>query len=164
MKRYISGIGQDSHRFLQEDHPKKCVVGGVVFDEVPGLYADSDGDVVLHAICNAITSITHIPILGQIAIDMCHKQGITDSACYLAKALETLTGYTIEHVALTVEGQRPKFQKKAEVIRQKVSSLLNINISQVGITFTSGDGLSDFGRGEGLMCFCLITVSSKMNT
>ncbi|MCH9630552.1 MAG: 2-C-methyl-D-erythritol 2,4-cyclodiphosphate synthase [Chlamydiia bacterium] len=158
MRRYKTGIGQDSHRFLEEESNKKCTIAGLIFDDAPGLSADSDGDVALHAICNAISSITHVPILGRVAIELCKVQGITDSAVYLEKALETLGSHKVEHVALTIEAKRPKLQKKADEMREKIASLMGLHVDQVGMTFTSGDGLSDFGRGEGLMCFCVITV------
>ena len=159
--KYRTGIGQDSHRFLKEGGDKKCIVAGVPFDEAPGMDADSDGDVVFHAICNAITSLTHVPILGKVAIDLCHKEGITDSRVYLDKAYETLGPQKIEHVALTIEGKRPKFQKRADDVRQSVAKALNLSVDQVGITFTSGDGLTAFGKGEGLMCFCILTTAEK---
>ena len=155
------GIGQDSHRFLPEGSTKLCVVGGVIFEGVPGLSADSDGDVVFHAICNAITSITHVPILGGIAIDLCHKDGITDSQVYLERALETLGDHKIEHVALTIEGKRPRFQKKIPEMRTKIAQVMSLDMDQVGITITSGDGLTDFGLGEGLQCFCVLTTVKK---
>lgn len=153
------GLGQDSHRFLPSDSSKLCVIGGVIFEGTPGLAADSDGDVLLHAICNAITSLTNVPILGGIAIDLCHKDGITDSTVYLERALETLGKQTIVHVSLSLEGKRPHFQKKIDEVRRKVASLLKLQQSQVGITATSGDGLTDFGLGHGLQCLCLLTTS-----
>lgn len=153
-----TGIGQDSHRFLPEKGEKKCIVAGLEFEDAPGLDADSDGDVVFHAICNAISSLTHVPILGRVAIDLCHKEGITDSRIYLDHALDTLGDLKVEHVALTIEGKRPKFQKRADDIRQSVASAMGLTINQVGITFTSGDGLTSFGRGEGLMCFCVLST------
>ena len=52
------GIGQYSHRFLSPDTTKPCVIAGLIFEDVPGFSADSDGDVVFHSICNAITSVT----------------------------------------------------------------------------------------------------------
>lgn len=155
--RYKVGIGQDSHRFLEAKSDKSCVIGGVVFSEVPGLDADSDGDVVFHAICNAITSVTHVPILGGIAIKLCHEEGIKDSLVYLEKALETLGNHKIAHVALSIEGARPRLQKASEKIRESVAKAMTLNVSQVGITCTSGDGLTQFGEGIGLMCFCVIT-------
>lgn len=157
--KYRTGIGQDSHRFEKEKGDKKCTLAGLVFEDAPGLDADSDGDVVFHAICNAITSLTHVPILGKIAIDLCHKQGITDSRVYLDEAVKTLEKQTVEHVALTIEGKRPRLQKRADDIRESVAQAMNLSISQVGITFTSGDGLTAFGRGEGLMCYALITTA-----
>lgn len=160
MLRYKTGIGQDSHRFL-EHKEKPCIVAGLVFEGIPGLDADSDGDVVLHAICNAITSISHVPILGKIAIELC-KQGIKDSRVYLEKALDTLGHHKITHVALTIEGSRPKFQKRCEVMRDHVARLMGLEVAQVGMTFTSGDGLSDFGKGLGLMCFCIISAVEEI--
>ncbi len=152
------GIGQDSHRFLPSDSAKPCIIGGLIFEEAPGLSADSDGDVVFHAICNAITSVTGVPILGGIAIDLCHKDGITDSQVYLEKALEALGPQMIEHIALTIEGKRPRFQKRVDEMRAKIAHVMKIRIDQVGLTATSGDGLTDFGCGDGLQCFCVLTT------
>ena len=159
--KFRTGIGQDSHRFLTERTDKRCIVAGLPFEDAPGLDADSDGDVVFHAICNAITSLTHVPILGKIAIDLCHKEGITNSRVYLEKALETLGDQEVEHVALTIEGKRPKFQKRCEEIRRSVAEVMELELHQVGITFTTGDGLTSFGLGEGLMCFCVLTTATS---
>ncbi len=152
------GIGQDSHRFLPQDSTKLCVIAGLIFEDVPGLSADSDGDVVFHSICNAITSLTGVPILGGIAIDLCHKDGITDSQVYLEKALETLGKQKIVHVALSIEAKRPRLQERNVEMRQKIAEVLKIHISQVGLTATTGDGLTDFGCGDGLQCFCILTT------
>jgi 2-C-methyl-D-erythritol 2,4-cyclodiphosphate synthase len=160
MINFIIGIGQDSHRFLDEDSTKPCVIAGLIFHGIPGLSADSDGDVVYHSICNAITSITHVPILGKIAPELVKKAGITDSQIYLQKAYQTLSNQEIIHVALTVEGKKPRMQSKVDQMRQNVANVLKIKQSQVGITVTSGDGLTSFGCGEGLQCFCILTVKS----
>jgi len=158
---FKTGIGQDSHRFLPQGSAKICVIGGIIFSSVPGLDGDSDADVLFHAICNAITSISGVPILGGIARELCLKDGITDSKVFLKKALETLSGKII-HVALTLEGKKPRFQEKIEAMRLSVAENLHIDISQVGITATSGDGLSDFGCGEGVQCFCILSVMEEV--
>ncbi len=155
------GLGQDSHRFLPSDSSKPCIIGGLIFEDTPGLAADSDGDVVFHAVCNAITSISGVPILGGVAIELCHKDGITDSQVYLEHALKTLKNFKIEHVALSIEGKRPRLQARNLEMRQKLADVLKIDLSQVGITATSGDGLTDFGCGEGLQCFCILTVRQE---
>jgi len=155
-----TGIGQDSHRFLAEDSSKPCIIGGLIFEGVPGLSADSDGDVIFHAICNAITSISGVPILGKIAIELCQKDGITDSQIYLEKALETLKDQTITHVALSLEAKRPRLQQRIDDMRENVAKVMGLKMNQVGITATSGDGLTDFGCGEGIQCFCILTTQS----
>lgn len=154
-----AGIGQDSHRFLPDGVKKKCVIAGIVFEGAPGLDADSDGDVVFHALCNAITSITHVPILGKIAIQMCKQDKITDSRLYLEKALETLKEQKIAHVSLTIEGARPRFQARVDEMRESIAKVLKMPLESVGMTVTSGDGLTSFGKGEGLQCFAILTVS-----
>ncbi len=152
------GIGQDSHRFLPLDSTKPCIIAGLIFEDVPGLADDSDGDVVFHAICNAITSVSGVPILTGIVMDLCHKDGITDSQVYLEKAMETLGRQRIEHVALTIEGKRPLFQKRIDEIRSRIAAVMKIRKDQVGLTATTGDGLTDFGCGDGLQCFCILTT------
>jgi 2-C-methyl-D-erythritol 2,4-cyclodiphosphate synthase len=157
---FRTGIGQSSHRFLPEDSSKPCMVGGVIFEAVPGLDAESDGDVVYHALCNAITSLTGVQILGQIAVELCRKDGITDSEVYLRKALEALGDQEIVHIALALEGKRPRLLEKMEEMKHKIASVCQIHSTQVGISATSGDGLTDFGCGDGLQCFCILTTSS----
>jgi 2-C-methyl-D-erythritol 2,4-cyclodiphosphate synthase len=134
------------------------VIGGLIFEDVPGLSADSDGDVAYHAICNAITSLTGVPILEGIANDLCLKDGITDSQVYLEKALESLGMQKITHVALTFEGKRPNISARSLEMRQKIASVMHLDLSQVGITATSGSGLTDVGCGDGVHCLCILTV------
>lgn len=134
------------------------MIGGVIFDGVPGLDADSDGDVVYHAICNAITSLSGVPILGGIAKDLCRKDGITDSQVYLERALKSLHPQKIVHIAITIEGKRPYLEDHIRAMRKQISDVVGIRESQVGITATSGDGLTDFGCGDGLQCFCIVTT------
>ncbi|MCB1180688.1 MAG: 2-C-methyl-D-erythritol 2,4-cyclodiphosphate synthase [Chlamydiia bacterium] len=158
---YRVGIGQDSHRFLPEASTKPCIIGGVIFDDVPGFMANSDGDVVFHALCNAITSLTGEVILGNVADDLLKKAGITDSRVYLEKALKTLGNQKILHIAFTLEGKRPKFLPYLEEIRTSVAKACGIKMSQVGLTATTGEGLTDFGCGDGVQCFCIVTVYSE---
>lgn len=153
-----TGIGQDSHRFLPSDSAKPCIMAGSIFEDAPGFQANSDGDVVYHAICNAISSLTHVLILGGIADDLCLKDGITDSEVYLARAMETLGKQRVTHVAVTIEAKRPKFKKRLFEMRANVARIMGLDIEQVGITATSGEGLTDFGCGDGVQCFAVVTT------
>jgi len=153
-----TGIGQDSHRFLPEDATKPCVLGGLVFKETPGLQGNSDADVIFHAICNAISSVTGVVVLGPKTDAMCKNEGITDSQAYVEEAMKTLGNQKIMHVAISIEGTRPRIVKHIPALCQNIADVLKIDPSQVGITATSGEGLTDFGCGIGLQCFCIITT------
>lgn len=161
-KRIRTGIGQDSHRFLPPDSSKPCIVAGTIFDNAPGFNANSDGDVVFHAICNAITSLTGILILGAIADDLCLKDGITDSEVYLREAMKTLDKQKISHIAVTIEGKKPKFKDRILEMRANIARVMDLDISQVGITATSGEGLTDFGCGDGVQCFAIVTTEEEL--
>jgi 2-C-methyl-D-erythritol 2,4-cyclodiphosphate synthase len=153
-----TGIGQDSHRFLPQDSSKPCIIAGLVFEDVPGFSANSDGDVIFHALCNAITSLTGVLLLGGVVDDLCLKDGITDSEVYLKKALETLGAQKISHVAITLEGKKPHFKKRLLDMRQSIARVMQLDLSQVGITATTGEGLTDFGCGDGVQALCIITT------
>jgi len=155
---FKTGIGQDSHRFEQETSKKPLVVGGVVIEGCPGLLGNSDADVVLHALTNAISGITGHNVLGTLSDRMCLDQGITDSAAYLAKALESLQGYRICHVSVALEGKRPKFGPVINAIKASLASLLSLEPRDVGVTATSGEGLTAFGKGEGLQAFAIVSA------
>lgn len=160
--RTRTGIGQDSHRFLPPGSSKPCVIAGIIFDEVPGFLANSDGDIVFHAICNAISSLTGVLILGNIADDLCLRDGVTDSEVYLKEALKTLGNQTVLHVAVTIEAKKPKFNERLMEMRQNIARVMGITPAQVGITATSGEGLTDFGCGDGAQCFAIITTEEMI--
>lgn len=153
-----TGIGQDSHRFLPADSSKPCVIAGLIFEDVPGFMANSDGDIVFHAICNAISSLTHVPILGAIADDLCLRDGITDSEVYLKEALKTLGNQKIVHIAIAIEAKKPKFLGRLLAMRENIAKVMGLDVSHIGITATTGEGLTDFGCGDGAQCFAIVTT------
>lgn len=149
-------IGQDSHRFDFDNKDKKLVLGGIIFEEENGLLGNSDADVVLHAITNAVSGITCKNILGKISDDMC-KSGIKNSEEYLKEALKYLEN-KIVHVSVSIECQVPKISPKIEEMRKNIARILEIDKNAVGITATSGEGLTEFGKGNGISVFSCITV------
>ena len=158
------GIGQDSHRIQDPAAGKALVLGGLKLAEAYALEGNSDSDVVLHAVTNAISGITGRPILGPVADKLC-KAGVTDSAAYLQRALEDLDGigYRLTHVSVTLECQRPKILPLHQAMTAKVAELLGLAPEDVGITATSGEGLTDFGKGLGVQAFaCATAVKAEL--
>ena len=154
-------IGQDSHRFDFNNTTKKLLLGGVEIPNHAPLLGNSDADVILHSITNAISGITCVNILGPIADDMC-QSGITDSSKYLSCALSYLDpSYFISHLSISIECKTPKLTPYIEDIRNNLSLLLNIPTSSIGITATSGEELTYFGQGLGIQVFSCITVCQR---
>jgi len=153
------GLGQDSHAFEPEGTSKPLILGGVVFPGQPGLKANSDGDVVLHAIFNALSSAIGKRSLGVYADPLC-QQGVTDSRAYLRVALDMVqqAGYTVNNVALTIEARRPRIEPMAVEMQKSIARLLGVSDDQVGITATSGEGLTAFGRGEAIQVFAIASL------
>ena len=102
--------------------------------------------------------MTHISILGEVAPNLFKNRGVTDSRVYLEKALETLGKQQVQHVALSTEGKRPRFQEKILEMRRSVAKVMGLDQNQVGLTVTSGDDLTLFSSGKGLMCLCVVTT------
>ena len=152
------GIGQDSHRFDFENNGKKLVLGGILFDGEPPLLGNSDSDVILHSITNAISGVTCVNILGEVSDELCLKQGIDDSSVYLREALKYLNECRIVHLSISIECFKPKITPKLAEIRRNLSSLLDIPENCIGITATTGEGLTQFGQGLGIQVFSIITV------
>jgi 2-C-methyl-D-erythritol 2,4-cyclodiphosphate synthase len=151
-----SSIGQDSHRFDTGDAGKPLVLAGVVFEGEDALEANSDGDVVLHAIIRAITGITTVDVLGP-KTKVFLEQGVTDSKVYLEEALKDLDG-TVVHLSVSIECKRPKIAPRIPEMRNSLASLLETDANNIGITATSGEGLTEVGRGNGIAVFAVLTA------
>ena len=149
-------IGQDSHRIYKKNKEKKLMLGGVEFKEEYSLNGNSDADVVLHAITNAVSGITCKNVLGKISDDMC-ANGITDSEEYLKEALKYLNE-NIVHLSISIECKVPKISPKIDDMRRNIARILNISENSIGITATTGEGLTEFGKGNGVSVFAIITV------
>ena len=149
-------IGQDSHRFDIKNKEKKLVLGGIVFEGEKALLGNSDADVVLHAITNAVSGISCKNIIGKVSDEMCQR-GITDSEEYLKEALKYLENEII-HLSISIECKTPKITPKINAMRKNIARILNINENQVGITATTGEELTEFGKGNGISTFSIITV------
>jgi len=152
------GFGHDSHRFDFEDKKKKLILGGVEFEGEPPLQGNSDADVILHSITNAISGVTCVNILGEISDKLCLEQGIKDSSVYLREALKHLGDSRITHLSVSIECARPKIAPKIAQIRKNLSVLLNIPENCIGITATTGEGLTPFGQGLGIQVFSVVTA------
>ena len=140
--------GQDSHRFSNSNE-NPLILGGVEINEDLSLQGNSDADVILHSITDAISSVTGINIIGKVADQMC-QEGVKDRKEYLKN-------YKISHVSIVLECLKPQIDIYVPEIKKSLSNLLLITENDIGITSTSGEGLTSFGRGEGIYCTSIVT-------
>lgn len=152
-----TGLGLDSHRFVEGDSDKPFVLGGLVFDDAPALSGNSDADVILHAVADAISGVTGVTVIGAVADKMC-REGITDSKAYLKVALENLGDWELTHLSIALECKRPKIDPKVPALRESIAGLLGLEVADVCITATTGEALNDVGRGLGIHCTAIVTA------
>src|SRR3972149_4196850 len=152
---YRIGLGQDSHAFLTGGK-KPLILGGIRISESSGLSGNSDGDVILHSLCNALSSAIGGDSLATWSDKMCLKLGIKDSQkCveYIFKKVKQAK-YQVENVSICVEAKKPHLDLKIiNKIKERSAQLLEIKTEQAGITFTSGEDLTAFGQGKGIQSF-----------
>lgn len=152
------GFGHDSHKFSQSRN-RKLVLGGYTVPNEIGLEANSDGDLILHALFNAISSAIGLKSLGNYADSMLEK-GVTDSREYLKVILDKLNqkNMKINNVSISIEARKPRLDNCTDKIIESLSKTLDLEKDRIGITCTSGEGLTAFGRGEGMQCFVVVSI------
>lgn len=155
------GLGQDSHVFDLKNEDKQLILGGVLFPDDLPLKGNSDADVILHALTNSISSITNKNILGKISDDMCKNMGIVDSKEYVKEALKSFGKYEINHISISIECKTPKISPKIDEMKKSIAQLFGIDSEDIGITATSGEEMTAFGRGEGIQVLSIITATSE---
>lgn len=158
---YRIGIGQDSHKIIQlkEKSSKPLTLGGVIINEYIEVVANSDGDMILHSLCNALNTAIGKGSFDGYAGPLC-KKGITDSKEYLLVALNQirLLDYKINNISLSLEAGKPPLESKSPMIRESLSKLLSLDISNIGISITSGNGLTSYSEGKGILCTSIVSL------
>jgi 2-C-methyl-D-erythritol 4-phosphate cytidylyltransferase/2-C-methyl-D-erythritol 2,4-cyclodiphosphate synthase len=151
------GIGQDSHVF--ENDKKGLVLAGIKFPKELKLRANSDGDVILHALFNALSQAIGEMSIGFYADNIC-KKGITNSKKYLDIILEKVKKqkFKINSVGIMLEGSQPKIDPVVNKLKKSLSGILNLNVHRIGITATTGENCTVFGAGLGIQCFAIISL------
>jgi 2-C-methyl-D-erythritol 2,4-cyclodiphosphate synthase len=154
------GLGQDSHEFVTDEENKSLMLGGVRVSGKGGLKGNSDGDAILHSICNALSSAIGGDSLSTWADDLCN-QGIKDSARYVEDVFNKIVAlkYSVANISISVEARKPRLKMEVvDRIKIKIASLLKIEVQQVGLTFTSGEGLTSFGLGKGIQALTIVNI------
>ncbi len=155
-ENFIVGLGQDSHMFSEEE--MGLTLGGLFLKDEKKLDANSDGDVIMHAIFNAMSQAIGEMSLGFYADSECEK-GVKDSAKYLDIIMKKAKKqkYTINSLGLMIECKTPKVDPLVSKIKKSLSAITGLNSRRIGITATTGEKCTVFGEGMGIQCFAIVS-------
>jgi 2-C-methyl-D-erythritol 2,4-cyclodiphosphate synthase len=152
------GHGSDVHKL---EDGKKFVIGGIEIDHYKGAVGHSDADVVIHVICDALLGALSLGDIGKHFPDTDNKYKGIDSKILLKKVMNLVSEkkYQISNVDVTILLQKPKLRNYIDSIRDSLSKIMEISISQISVKATTTEGLGFVGREEGVAahCVCLIT-------
>lgn len=149
------GHGWDAHPLLPG---RRCVLGGVEIPSDAGPEGHSDGDVVLHAVADALLGAAAAGDLGSVFGTGRPEWKDAPSSRLVAHVRE-LTGHPrVVNVDVTLIAARPAIGPFRDVIRENLAALLGADVSQVSVKASSGNGLTDFGRGAGVAAVVVLLV------
>jgi len=151
------GIGYDSHRFAAG---RPLRLGGTTVPHTHGLVGHSDGDVVLHAVVDAILGAAGLGDIGQHFSDEDPRWKGADSVRF-AKAMPDLLaagGYAVNQVDVTILCERPKLAQHIPAMREATAKALGVEVVDVSIKAKTNEGMGWEGRGEGIAAIAVATV------
>lgn len=153
------GHGYDVHRFGAGDH---IVLGGVRIPHDRGLLAHSDGDVALHALCDALLGACALGDIGRHFPDTDARFAGADSRELLAHCytLVKAQGYRLGNIDMTIVAQSPKMAPHIPAMRKRVAGDLDADIDRINIKATTTERLGFTGREEGIAVHCVVLLDT----
>ena len=157
---YRTGIGFDVHAFTKS---RKLILGGIEIPFEKGLAGHSDADAVLHAITDALLGSLALGDIGKHFPDSDNKYKNADSTFFLTEAYKLVKekDYSLSNVDVVIALQQPKLLPYIEKMREKIASILQVEVEQVSIKATTTERLGFVGREEGIAAFATVTVVRK---
>lgn len=152
------GFGYDIHQLVPS---RKLVIGGIEIDYHLGALAHSDGDVLIHALIDAIlTGIGSLDI-GSHFPDTDRKYFGIDSTILLSEVMTIChsKGYKINNVSLTVILEEPKLADYIPIMKVKLANLLKVNVSDIGIAAKTNEKLGLAGESKAIIAFAAVSLN-----
>ncbi len=152
------GQGFDAHRFAQN---QKLILGGVHIPFELGIEGHSDGDVLLHAICDAYLGALGLGDIGQ------HFPGTKewenmDSRVFVRKVIDQIRthGWRVSNVDATIIAEKPRLSEYRETMRNIIALDSQIDITQVSVKASTTDKMGFIGKGEGIAVIAVALLES----
>ena len=154
------GIGYDLHRLVEG---RKLIIGGIEVPFEKGPAGHSDGDVVAHAVCDALLGAAGLGDIGKHFPDSDPKWKGANSLLFLEHAQKLLNEnrFAIEHVDVVVILERPKLGLHFPKMREALAKSLNVTAEKVHLKAKTNEGVDAVGRGEAIACHVVATLSAN---
>ena len=153
-----SGIGYDSHRLVEG---RALILGGVVIEGAErGLLGHSDGDVLAHAVIDAVLGAAGLGDIGQHFPDTDEEYAGADSIELLGEVNGFLSehGWRVEHIDATVVCEAPRLGAHRDDMRVSLAEAVGVHWREVNVKFSTNEGMGWIGRGEGIAALAVATL------
>ena len=151
------GFGTDIHRLVEG---RKLMLAGVHVPATFGELAHSDGDVVLHALMDAILGALALGDIGKHFPDNDNQYKDIDSSILMKKVYELMkdNGYAINNIDICVTLEKPKIKDYIMQMRENISNLLNTDIKNVSVKAGTNEGVGSLGRNEAVKAEAIVLL------
>lgn len=152
------GFGYDVHAYGPGEH---VMLGGVKIIHERGVVAHSDGDVLLHALCDALLGAMGLGDIGQHFPDTDPRWKGADSRSFLRHCAQLLQQHhwRLVNADLTVLAEAPRLGNHRDQMREHIAADLQTTADRVNVKATTCEGLGAIGRGEGLACHAVVMLA-----
>ncbi len=157
---YRIGSGIDFHRIEKLDEEDWITLGGVKIKSFYKIIAHSDGDIILHALSDAILGACGEPDIGFFFPDTKPENKNLNSVLILKKALEIMNQkqYQIGNIDITIVSEEPRISPIRNEIKKKIAELCRIDLDQISIKATTTEKMGFLGRKEGIACYANVLL------
>lgn len=151
------GLGYDVHKLVEG---RKLILGGIEIPHIKGVLGHSDGDVLIHAIMDAMLGALALGDIGQHFPDNDNQYKDIDSSLLLEKVATLIKnrGYRIVNLDSIIVLQKPKVKPYIESMREKISKILQIEKEQVSVKATTEEKLGFTGDESGVKSYCVVLL------
>jgi 2-C-methyl-D-erythritol 2,4-cyclodiphosphate synthase len=151
------GHGYDVHKFGSD---KPLILGGVEIEYEQGLIAHSDGDVVLHAVTDAVLGALGKGDIGHHFPDTDAAYAGADSAQLLGQVVQLAAqeGFVLGNLDVTIVAQAPKLAASITAMRERIAAVLRADVGRVNVKATTTEKLGFVGRKEGIACHAVVLM------
>lgn len=157
MTQFRIGNGYDVHALAEGE---SLILGGIRIEHTKGTVAHSDGDVAIHALCDALLGALALGDIGKHFPDSSAEFKGIDSTILLERVMELIRnqGYELSNADITIAMQKPRLAPFIPLMRERIAQVMNVETSAISVKATTTEKLGFVGREEGVEVYASVLV------